>query len=70
MLCWGNLPVIIGNDTAELPENHIAFNLGNLWINRREQIARDHAPDHVLKTAGILYVFQGFYKQKLEQKIR
>jgi len=23
----------------------------------------------VLKTAGILYVFQGFYKQKLGQKI-
>jgi hypothetical protein len=32
-------------------------------------VPRDFASDFVLKAAGILYVFQGFYKQKLEQKI-
>jgi len=39
-------------------------------LNRREQMARDFDSNFVLKTAGILYVFQGFYKQKLGQKIR
>jgi len=33
-------------------------------------MARDFDANFVLKTAGILYVFQGFYKQKLGQKIR
>ena len=33
-------------------------------------MARDFDSNFVLKTAGILYVFQGFYKQKLGRKIR
>lgn len=31
-------------------------------------MARDFSSDFVFKTAGILDVFQGFYKHKLEQK--
>ena len=33
-------------------------------------MAKDFVSDFVFKTAGILYVFQGFDKQKLGQKIR
>ena len=32
--------------------------------------AKDFSSNFVLKIAGILYVFQDFYKQKLEKKIR
>ena len=32
--------------------------------------AKDFFSNFVLKTAGILYVFQGFHKQKLRKKIR
>ena len=32
-------------------------------------MARDFSSDFVFKTAGILDVFQGFYKQKLGKKI-
>jgi hypothetical protein len=31
-------------------------------------VPRDFVSDFVLKTEGILDVFQGFYKQKLERK--
>ena len=33
-------------------------------------MARDFSSDSVLKAAGILCVFQSFYKRKLEEKIR
>ncbi len=33
-------------------------------------MARDFVSDFLLKSAGILCVCQGFYKEKLEQKIR
>ena len=49
--------------------NELKENLGKLWINRQELVARDFSSDKRMENGGILYVFPVFHSAWMAKKI-